>query len=391
MNDTKPRLFSAPYIILMITNLIIALGYSMISTLISSYAIRLGASLTAAGVLAGIFSIAALLFRPVSGAIADRLNKKYCVLVSAVLIFLNMLGYAFAPGIKWLYAVRVFHGVAFGLNSTISMALVSEYIPKERIAEGLGYWGIGQIAAQVVGPMLGTSIMESVGYQTLFIITAGLSLTAVALILCLRHEHKPAPPAQRRRVNGVGRIIALECVGYALVGGMFSLTNGITTAFLVPLGAERGIQDISLFFTVNGIVLIVIRMMIGKVIDKISLTTIVTVSLLLTAVAMVLTGIAGSIGVILVAAALKAAGQGGGQISLQSACLKMVEPWRVGVAAGTYYIGADIGQGLGPMIGGKLSNVFDYTTMFLCVAGVLLVTLLIFLYKQRKETRQIEC
>jgi predicted MFS family arabinose efflux permease len=391
MNDHQSRLFTLPYIILMITNLLIALGYSMISTLISSYAIQLGATLTTAGVLAGIFSIAALLFRPFSGAIADRLNKKYCVLISAVLIFVNMLGYAFASGISWLYAVRVFHGVAFGLNSTVSMALVSEFIPKKRITEGLGYWGIGQIAAQVIGPTLGTAVMGSVGYHALFFITAGLTLLSVLLLLGLPHTHQPAPARKVGEPKKFRGLIALECVGYSLVGGMFSLTNGIATAFLVPLGAQRGIGNISLFFTVNGLVLLAMRMLIGKVIDRISLTAIVTVSLILTAASMVTAGLAQGLGLILLAAALKAIGQGGGQISLQSACLKMVEPWRVGIAAGTYYIGADIGQGLGPMIGGQLSSVFGYTAMFYCIAGILLVTLFLFILQQRKESRNRAC
>jgi MFS family permease len=391
MSDKKPKLFTLPYVFLMITNLAIALGYSMISTLISSYSILMGASLTTAGILAGIFSIAALLFRPISGAIADRLNKKYCVLISAFLIFCSMFGYAFAPSIPWLYVLRVFHGVTFGLNSTISMALISEYIPKERITEGLGYWGIGQIVAQVVGPMMGTEIMESAGYTVLFLISAGLSLMAVFLIFGLHYEHKPSPVQRVRKRGGLNTFIAVECICYALVGGMFSLTNGITTAFLVPLGANRNIADISLFFTVNGIVLLIVRMMIGKVIDRINLTTIVVVSLLFTTVSMVLTGFAQDLGIILLAASLKALGQGGGQISLQSACLKMVDPWRVGLAAGTYYIGADIGQGLGPIIGGKLSSLFDYKIMFLCVAILLVIVMFVFLLYQRREMRKITC
>jgi predicted MFS family arabinose efflux permease len=92
----------------------------------------------------------------------------------------------------------------------------------------------------------------------------------------------------------------------------------------------------------------------------------------------------------MIAAALKAVGQGGGQISLQSACIKKVSPAKVGIATGTFYIGADIGQGLGPIIGGKISDLFGYSTMFYCVAALLLLAIVVFtIYEKRGVGDQI--
>lgn len=47
---------------------------------------------------------------------------------------------------------------------------------------------------------------------------------------------------------------------------------------------------------------------------------------------------------ILVAAVLKACGNVGGQISLQTACVKKVDACRIGIATSTYYIGSDLGK-----------------------------------------------
>lgn len=52
------------------------MSYSMISTLITNYAVKLGGTLAMAGTIAGIFSMAALFSRPVGGLICDTLNKK---------------------------------------------------------------------------------------------------------------------------------------------------------------------------------------------------------------------------------------------------------------------------------------------------------------------------
>ena len=85
---------------------------------------------------------------------------------------------------------------------------------------------------------------------------------------------------------------------------------------------------------------------------------------------------------------MKAIGQGTGQLSLQSACIKKVDATRVGVATSTYYIGADIGQGLGPIIGGKVSELYSYKTMFYFVAILMVVGIIVFIPYQIRESRR---
>ena len=73
----KPEnLMNAGFLILIAVSLITALGFNMITTLISSYAVSFGTELTAVGLISGIFSITALFFRPVGGFLSDFLNKK---------------------------------------------------------------------------------------------------------------------------------------------------------------------------------------------------------------------------------------------------------------------------------------------------------------------------
>ena len=54
MRKKEKVLFNRNYNMMMLVGLLIAFGYSMISTLISSYAVEIGASLTIAGTAAGI-------------------------------------------------------------------------------------------------------------------------------------------------------------------------------------------------------------------------------------------------------------------------------------------------------------------------------------------------
>ncbi len=388
--NSNNKLFNRTYLLLTLVNLITAFGFSMISTIVSSYAVSLGAGLTLAGTLAGIFSLSALVIRPFSGIALDILNKKNMCIFSTVMICVSFFGYAFAQNIPVMIFFRVLHGMSFGISSTASMALVSEYIPKERLGEGLGYFGLGQIISRICGPYIGIVIKDRFGYQNLFIIISLLTILAVLLLFMVRVV-KTVDHIIRKIGTAIRfeNLIVKDCIVYALVAGLFSLVNGVTGSFLVLLGEERGVANIALFFSVNAIVLFVLRFMVGRFIDKTSLTPIVIMSLIITGVSMFMIGISTGIIMILVAAVMVAIGQGTGQLSLQSACIKKVDAAKIGVATSTYYIGADIGQGLGPMIGGKISELFNYKVMFFLTALLMLGGIIVFITYQLHEKKKI--
>lgn len=383
------KLFSPSYILLMLVSLITAMGYSMIATLISTYAVSIGEGLGVAGTLGGIYSLAALLVRPLGGLAADKLNKKKLCMIFTCLISFSIAGYALSPNIVALFASRILHGAAFGISSTVNIALVSECIPKKRLGEGLGYYGMGQVLSQICGPALGVHIRELWGYEKLFLLISGLSLVPVAILAMMQYQ-SPVPQFENNKekvpVPRFSNLIAVECLAYSLVGGMFSLGNGIVNAFLLLVGEQRDIRGISLFFSVSAIILFVVRLFVGRITDRSDLTLVTNISLILTAVSMLILGWAASLPLILTAAAFKALGQGGGQISLQSACIKRVRPERIGVATSTFYIGADIGQGFGPILGGQLSAHLGYGLMYTIIAIVMLLIMFGFNIYQRLQT-----
>ena len=152
----KERLWSGQFLFLILVSFITAIGFNMVYTMIVEYSQNsLGAGLTISGLIAGIFSITALCVRPFAGAAADHFNKKWiCVLATGV-IALSAVGYALVPDVSSMLIMRILHGAAFGVSGTANIALVSTCIPKSRMGEGLGFYGLGQVFAQAVGPAWG--------------------------------------------------------------------------------------------------------------------------------------------------------------------------------------------------------------------------------------------
>ncbi len=384
----KERLWNGNFIFLIIISCVTGFGFNMIYTMVVDYsAVNLNASLSTAGVISGIFSIAALVIRPFAGAASDFYNKKMICVISTGVIALTALGYAIAPNIPSMFLVRILHGAAFGVSSTVNIALVTFCIPKSRVAEGLGYYGLGQILAQAVGPGMGAAVQERYGYRSLFLLI--FVLTAIATVaLCFFRYREPAKAETGKTFLSAlspKNLIATDVLMYAAIGSLFSFSNGMVNSFLKTFCESRGIPDYALFFTVSAFFLFFIRLSVGRIADKKGITGIVNFSLLASVVAMVFLGKSVSLLMLLVAAALKASGQGGGQVSLQAECMKKAGPSRSGVAASTFYIGSDIGQGVGPAIGGVISSAYGCETAFFGTAVLLFVGFLIFNFYQKKQ------
>lgn len=387
MKKTEDRAFlwNKSYVFLIVINLFSSLSFNMVYVMISNYAITIKASLAVAGLISGIFSIAALFVRPFAGMVTDLLNKRNLCIISNMIMGIAVVGYGFSDQITVLFFFRLLHGIAFGINSTTNIAMVTEFVPKERLGEGIGYFGIGQVIAQVIGPNLGLVIVDKMGFQPLFWSTASFSFLAMIMLLFFSYPKNMRSKNNSSRKLTLHSFVAKEVIVYSIVGGMFSFSNGIVNSFLVLLGKERQIDNIGIFFSMGAIVLFGVRVFIGRFVDKKGLTLIVNLSLLLTAISMVIIGVAPALSWLLVASALKALGQGTGQISLQTECAKVVDSGRIGVAMSTFYIGADIGQGVGPIFGGEISDRYNYMVMYVTSAVLMICTMLIFnIYQKYK-------
>ena len=351
MQTAHTRLWTRPYILLIITGTLTSTGFYMVNPCIAQYAVSIGSTLTQAGMIAGFYSITALPARPASGLLADRWNKKKLLLAATLLLALAAFGYSLCRTILALLALRIAHGIAFAVSGTVNAALITSLIPRARISEGIGYFGLANIFATAVGPSLGMGLAEALGYGACFRISAAVILAGLAC--AARIGFPPARPAAARKLH-IQDLVSLNVLPLAILGGLFSMSNGIISSYLALLGDVRRIAGISLYFTVNAAVLVFVRPFSGRLADRKGAAAIVFPALALDGLALFTLGLTGALPAVLLAAVFKALGQGSGQLTLQSEALKTLPPEKSGVASSTFYIGGDIGQGLGPMAAGWL-------------------------------------
>lgn len=383
------KLWSAGFAYLLAVGTISAISFGMIGPLIPGYALSLGATLSSAGIVAGIFSFSALVGRPFASAIGDRYNKKYILIIFMFLNGFATVLYTVAPNITWLLPVRILHGLIFAVSGTMNFALGAEFIPRERLAEGIGFIGITMIVGMAIGPNIGIYILEHYSYHLCFMVSGGGIMLASLVLAALKYKHIPRP---KRTDGGVALrlndLIAFELLPNALFAALLSIGTGLASSYLVIFGSERGIANIGLYFVVHAAVVIVTRPMIGRMTDRKGAKFAILPGYILAGAAMIVISMSYSLPPLLFAAVLFAIGAGGAFPAIQTDCLKRLDITRRTVATGTYLIGFDIGMTAGQTLGGVVSDIFDFRTAY-AGAGVLMLMGFVcyFLYSKNQENK----
>ena len=385
---TQEKLWNRNYIMVLIVCTLSAFSFYTNQTILSKHLTgNIGVSMTLAGTIVGLFSLTSLFCRPFCGVMADRMNKVLLMMLSNILMTVGLIGFAYAKNVPLFIAMRIINGVGFAIGSTAQVALCTCFIPKSRMGEGIGYMGLSMVLASATAPGLGIAISQAMGMKAVFLVSAAMPVAGCLLLLFMRSD--AAKPKKEKRAIRLEDILEWRAWAFSLCGGMFSFVNGIINAYIVLYSDLRGIADVSLYFTVYAICLFVVRPLSGKLMDKKGIRLTVLPAMLLTAVSMIVLSQSTSFAMIILSAVLRAVGQGTAQPSLQAGCINYIGRDRSGVATSTYYLFGDVGQGVGPMLGGMaleaIAGIGGYQFLFYVCAALLTAGFVTFEVFTRKK------
>ena len=361
-------------------------GY-MTVPLVAKYVMTFGADITTASAVSGILSLVAMFMCPVAGVLSDRINKKKLLIITEAAYAVCLGLHAFARSLIALLLLRAVTGIFFSLSNVLTIAYASSYIPKSRMGEGLGYFGLVVPLVQAAGPSIGLGLRDSIGYGAVFTGAASAALAAMICVAVLPYN-APEPSGQKKTLK-FNDIFAVRFIWLMLLTALFSSANGLISTYLDILASERSITNISIFFTVFSVVLIIFKPLTGKLLDSRGMYLVIIPAVVFAALGMFFVGIASSLWVMLIAAVCKALGQGAGTPTIQAHAVKMLDKSHSGVAVSTIQIGQSLGNSIAPVLGSFLVKPFGYTTMFCGFGGIILVAGFLFLILQARREKKV--
>ncbi len=380
----KPTIWSRNFICVLIANSMLVLSHNSVNTLVSTYATHLGAGPKIMGLLTGMFFGVALAMRPVAGPITTRIDKRKLMIFVYTLGCLVNIGYALFHSITAFVIFRFFNGIQYALVGSLCITIAGDSLPAEKMASGLGVFGVGSAATTAVAPSiglwlktLGTTMRDvDLGFTFVFLfgaVSLGLAVIPSILLTPDKKTKEDLADAGKWYTN----IASKHALAPATVMMLLVMAYSLYNSYMVPFGEELGISGIGVFYTVLACVLLCSRPLSGWLTDHYGLKKVLIPAMIIFAVSFVVVSGAKALPGILVGAFVVAAGYGAANPAMQSMCMQCETPVRRAVASNTLYIGMDLGLFLGPLLGGFIKDFADYKDVIFvgCIPAALALVL----------------
>ncbi|MDV8951044.1 MFS transporter [Leuconostoc falkenbergense] len=394
----EEKLFNKGFLTITIINFIVYLVYYLMMVIIAVVAHdQLHASFGQAGLASGIYIIGTLIARLIMGKELELIGRKRVARWGVILYLITTIAYLAVPTIAVLDGVRLLNGFAYGMTSTALNAIVTEFIPEKRKGEGINYYGLSTSLAAAIGPFIGLLLLNATSFQFIVILSAiliGISMVALFAVKINNVTLSAAHLAELKSWK-VSSFIEFKVLLIAGIGFLMGLSYSSVLAFLASYAETLHLVAISSFFFVvyAGIVTLT-RPMSGRIFDRFGENYVMYPSYLFLAFGLVILAFAHNGFVLLLSGAFIGLGYGTFMSNGQAVTLKLVTSHRIGIALSTYFIGLDLGLGVGPYVLGALHNSLSFRELYLVSAVIPIVSAILYLLfyrpnKAKKITQKV--
>lgn len=409
--DGRRRLWTLEFVVATSTNFLLNLVFYLLMATMALYAMeRFAVEGAAAGLAASIFVLGALVSRLIATRLIESVGNFRVFLTGAVLAVVVAMSYAWAAPIWTLFAVRLLHGLAFGLSHSAVGSIAQMLLPSHRRGEGIGYFSTAATLGTALGPLLAVWTVSLAGYPILFLgVTIVQVLVAVSALWFRRLPRQPpersgqakrsdeeasrrstgaslsaSPDARTGQWDLFSRLLPIGSIAFVQ-----SLAYASIVAFIGTHTVSQGLGNMSgLFFLVYAAAVILVRLVAGRVTDRRGASSVYYPALVLYVLGLVLVAISNTPVVLLVGAVALGFGYGSLLPTGQTVAMNVTPEGHKGASFAWYFLFVDLGFGVGPVLLGGLVGAWGTTVTFLassalvvCV-GVMFATLIPDRYKR---------
>lgn len=391
--QSKETLFNKGFISITVINFIVYLVYYLLMVIIAVIAQdTLHASLSQAGLASGIYIIGTLFARLFMGKTLELIGRKAVLRYGALFYLVTTIAYLHIPSIGVLYLVRLLNGFGYGTVSTATNAIVTAYIPKSKHGEGINYYGLSTSLAAAIGPFIGMILLNTTSFY--MIILFSIILILLTTIACFIFPVKNIQLSAEHRASlsrwSIDSFIEKKVLFISFIAFLMGLSYSSVLSFLSSYAKVIDLVGASsFFFVVYALVITATRPLSGRIFDARGENAVMYPSYLFLTAGLLLLSISSASWMLLVSGGLIGLGYGTFMSNGQAICLKAVpNSHRIGIALSTYFIGLDLGLGVGPYILGELRELLSFQGLYLVASLIPIVCTVLYalFYRSKAET-----
>lgn len=265
--------------------------FMMVMPLGPDFAAELGIPTSHIGWIGGSYTFAAAITGLIASLFLDNYPRKIVLLVTMTgLLAATALGAA-AWNMESLLAARVLAGMFGGPLTSISLALIADYIPTERRGAAIGKVMGAFAAASVLGVPFGLELAHWFNWRMPFLSLSGLGVVVMAIawrklpsgMLPLHQTVGERAAAMLQCLRSTKAQAGLAMMACSMLAG-FMLIPNIAAHLQMNLGFPR--ENMALLYLSGGMFSLVGMRLVGKWVDRYSATRVAIAATMLLVCAM---------------------------------------------------------------------------------------------------------
>src|SRR5688572_23197110 len=185
--------YSRQFWLVCLSSLLFFASFNMIVPELSGYLTALGGA-EYKGLIISLFTVTAMLSRPFSGKLADRLGRVPVMMTGSIVCLICSLFYPILTTVSGFLLLRLIHGFSTGFTPTGQTALLSDMIPADRRGEAMGLLGTAGSLGMASGPAIGGLVATAYNLDTMFYLSSACGLISIVIISGITETLKEKHP-----------------------------------------------------------------------------------------------------------------------------------------------------------------------------------------------------
>lgn len=408
----QTKLWNKQYVLLLFTEFCFQLASFLISPVIANYVVFLGGSVVLAGILVGEYPFVALIFRPLGNVLFKRYTDRQLLMASAIVFAIGSFFCAALHSITGVAIFRGLMGIALVARSSCMIAFATLLIPPEHLGKGIGWISLMSVLMCSIGTAITQVLGSCYGYDMPMYCSAAVFVVAFLILTKIkdpgckkRHDRRELKGCSSKqseecksnqsslssKSSFLRRIVYFPALPIACAAFLMMMIHGMVSSLYLLIYEIRFDIFGGVYFLVQAVSSLILRPTIGTLYDNFGLKRLCIPLCLSLAVSLFINAFNVGLASAIVSGLLF--GAGCSLIAcLQAESVREADTDKLSLSINTYYIGADLGVCLGPIVGSIVMEALGINIMLVLFAGIaclLAVVLLSYVYWRKRRDERI--
>jgi MFS family permease len=363
---------STPFRLVWLATLMFFVGYYALNIPVPLYLKSISMPDWLVGVILSANVVASVIMRPFAGILSDTWGRKPVMMLGAAALLIGAGGFGLTTDPIALFVLRVFQVIGYVAFTTASFALAADLAAPEKRGAAIAMLGSGANLAMTFTPLLISGVMTLVPLNASLWLPAAMAV--IAALAILRVSAASSPRAERGAFGDIF-VLARKLWRPLLTIVLMGMAWGAFFQFTPLLAGRRGLGAPALYYSAYGVFMLTSRLTIGRRLDVLPRTLSFVAGFILLALGLAVMGLAHLPWVALLGVFLLSLPCGVLHPLLGLMHVEQASAGERGRASSVYFMGWDVGIGLGALALAPVLEVFNVQGLFLAAAGLALLAL----------------